>query len=215
MRYQTSQWRGDGGLWYWRSGRWPTRDWRGRPWIFKAAFVVLWESRTARRRGRTPVVVAVCIVEFVPDLIVITTSILLVEAHDVHHGLGVFFLFFLRDSVLLQQPLPLLGQTRELPGLVIVADMGDMDRVLRGRDLDVPRGPKHAVDETGEARLLASPCPGGRATTAFIRISLGVGRPVGFAMGEGIHTVLERGEAGRLSKRMATAGIGTSVMILE
>lgn len=177
--------------------------------------MILGKSRTARRRGPTAVVFGVCVIEFVPYLIVVTTSILFVESHDIHHGLGVFFLLLLRNPVLLQQPLPLLGQTRELPGLIIIADMGDMDRVLRGRNFDVSWGPQHAVDETGKACLFASPRPGRRAIIAFIGVSLGVGRPVGFAMGEGIHPVGEGGEAGRLSKRLATAGIGASVMIME
>lgn len=151
--------------------------------------MILGKSRASGRRGTAPVPSAVRVIELVPDFIVVATSILLVETHDVHHSLRVFLLLLLRDSVLLQQPLPLLGETGELASLVIIADMGDMDWILWGRDLHVARGAKHAVDEAGEAGLFASPHPRGRATMTFIRISLGVGRPFGLTMREGIHAV--------------------------
>lgn len=93
--YQTAQRRGHG----WRrrrcGGR-TTRNWRWGPWVFKAAFMILGESRTARRRGSAPVIVCgVGVIELVPHFIVVSSSVLFVESHDVHHGLRVLFLFLL------------------------------------------------------------------------------------------------------------------------
>lgn len=73
-------------------------------------------------------------IEFVPDFIV-SASILLVESHDVDHGLRMLLLFLLRDTILLQQSLPFLGKTGELASLVIVAHMSNMDWVFRGGNL--------------------------------------------------------------------------------
>jgi hypothetical protein len=94
--------------------------------------MVLGESRTAGRRGGATVVVCgVSVVELVPHFIVVSSSILFIESHDVHHGLRVLFLFLLRDSVLLEQPLPLFGEAGELAGLVVIADVSDMNRIFR------------------------------------------------------------------------------------
>jgi hypothetical protein len=94
--------------------------------------MVLGESRTAGRRGSATVVVCgVSVVELVPHFIVVSSSILFIESHDVHHGLWVLFLFLLRDSVLLEQPLPLFGEAGELAGLVVIADVSDMNRIFR------------------------------------------------------------------------------------
>lgn len=78
-------------------------------------------------------------IELVPHFVV-AASILFIEPHNVNHGLGVFFLFLLRDTVFLQETLPFLGKAGELAGLVIIAHMSDMYWVLWGRNLDASRG---------------------------------------------------------------------------
>jgi hypothetical protein len=75
------------------------------------------------------------VIELVPHLI-IPPSILLVEPHDIDHGLRVFLLLLLGDSTLLQQTLPFFRQTGELARLVVIADMSNMDGILGGGDLD-------------------------------------------------------------------------------
>jgi hypothetical protein len=77
-------------------------------------------------------------VKLMPDFI-IPSGILLVESHDINHGLWMLLLFLLRDTTLLEQPLPFFGQTSKLAGLVIVTNMSDMDRVLWCRNLDSTR----------------------------------------------------------------------------
>lgn len=52
------------------------------------------------------------VVEFMPDIfIVIPGRTFLIELHNVHHGLGVLLLFFLRDTIFLQHTLPILRET--------------------------------------------------------------------------------------------------------
>lgn len=116
--------------------------------------MVLRESRTAGRRGslgaraigggsaglndRTGLV-RIGMIEFVPYLVV-AAGVLFVESHDIDHGLGMFFLFFLGDTVLLQQSLPFLGKAGELACLVVIAYMSDMDGIFRGGNFDASRG---------------------------------------------------------------------------
>jgi hypothetical protein len=130
----------------------------------------------------------------------------------------VFLLFLLGDTVLLQQPLPFLGQTGELAGLIIISHMRYMHRILRGRNLDVARRTEHAVNETGEAGFFASSRPrrgwGRAAIIDLIGIALIVVRSLRLPMRKGVHHPVRKGrEAGRLSESLAAARIvGTGVM---
>ena len=140
-----------------------------------------------RGGARHDLMLRVGVVELVPDL-VIATGVLLVEAHDVDHGLGMFLLLLLGDAALLQQALPLLGQAGELAGPVVIADVGDMDGILGGGDLDASGRAEHAVDEAGEAGLLAPP---GLGPPGLIGVPVGGGGTVLIvAVDEGVHPVV-------------------------
>lgn len=54
-----------------------------------------------------------------------------------------------------------------MAGLIVIADMSDVDRVLWGRNLDIPRRTQHTVHKIGKATLL--PCLRG---VALVGISL-------------------------------------------
>jgi hypothetical protein len=156
------------------------------------------------------------VVKLVPYLIItITTSVFLIETHDVHHSLRVLFLLLLRDAILLQQALPLFGQACELAGLVVISDVGDVDRVFGSRDFDIgSRRAQHTIDKARETGLLASPMPGWRrrvgGAIALIGISFYGWRPFGLPMRE-IH-VGQGGEAGGLAERWEPPGVGAGVM---
>lgn len=79
--------------------------------------MILWESRACGRRsywrtgavcsrGGLEILLGHRVVKLVPDDIIVARSIFLVKFHDVHHGLRVLFLLFLRDATLLEHPLP-------------------------------------------------------------------------------------------------------------
>lgn len=107
------------------------RGWRSR--VFEAALVVLWESWASWGRLSPARACGLRIVEFVPNLVVaVAAGVLFVESHDIHHGLRVLLLFLLRNAILLEQTLPFFGKTGKLTGLIIVADMGNVDWVLWG-----------------------------------------------------------------------------------
>ena len=78
-------------------------------------------------------------VELVPHLI-IALGILLVESHNINHGLWMLLLFLFRDAVFLQQPLPFLREASELTGLVVIANVRNVHRILWGGDLDASGG---------------------------------------------------------------------------
>lgn len=145
MGDHTTQRRGHGGGW--QHGGMTPRNWRRRSWVLKTAFMILRESGATGRRGsrrcrcrcRRCRGLVCCIIELVPYLIIISTCVLFVESHNIHHCLWVFLLFLLGDTIFLQQPLPFLWQTGELTGLVIISHVRYMHRVLRGRNLDVAR----------------------------------------------------------------------------
>lgn len=124
-----------------------TRYWRRRAWILKTAFVILWEPRARWRRVSlgprcvcSGLMMSIGVVELVPDF-VISASVFLVESHNVDHGLRVLLLLLLGDTVLLQESLPFFRQAGELASLIVVAHVGDMNRVFGGGDLDAPRRP--------------------------------------------------------------------------
>lgn len=83
--------------------------------------------------------------------------------------------------------------------------MGDVDRVLRGRDLDVAGRAQHAIHEIREARLLASPAPS--VATPLIGMALGVCRPLGLSMCEGIHPGGQGGKTCGLSEEGAVSWV--------
>ena len=126
-----------------------------------------------------------------PNFIVaIAAGVLFVEAHNIHHSLRVFLLFLLRDTILLKQALPFFGKTSELTGLIIVADVGDVDWILWRRNLHVATGrSKHTVDESGEACLLALSRSSHRGVIAIVGIPLLAIWPLGLAMCERIHSI--------------------------
>ena len=123
-------------------------------WVFEAPLMVLRESRAGGRRrslrairsgarwlgywARGGWLLRVSMVKLMPDFI-IPSGILLVKSHDIDHGLWMLLLFLLRDTTLLEQPLPFFRQTSKLAGLVIVADMCGMDGIFRCRNLDTAR----------------------------------------------------------------------------
>lgn len=79
---------------------------------------------------------------------------LLVKLDDLHDGLRILFLLEARDATLLEELLPLLGQTRELARGGIEPDMGEVDGVVRGADLGTLGGVEHLGHEAEDALLL-------------------------------------------------------------
>lgn len=67
----------------------------------------------------------------VPDV----TMAFLVEFDDVHNGLRILLLFRSGDTAFLKKLLPLLREAGELSCRRVEADMGEMDRIVRGADL--------------------------------------------------------------------------------
>jgi hypothetical protein len=68
---------------------------------------------------------------FVPDISVA----LLVKFDDFHDGQWVFLLFQTRDTTLLKELLPFLGQACELAGRGVKAHVGKVDGIVRSADL--------------------------------------------------------------------------------
>lgn len=103
------------------------RNGRRRTRVFEARLVVPWEPWALRGTERGLVGAIVCVVRYVglvrvslrlrgahlvPDgVLFVLLGIVLVEVDHVHDGLGVLLLLLLRNAILLEHTLPLLGET--------------------------------------------------------------------------------------------------------
>ena len=98
-------------------------------------------------------------IELVPDCLVVVAGRFLVEPHDIHHGLRMFLLLLLGNPVLLQQSLPFPWQAGELPGPIVVSNVGYVHWIRGGRDLEIVArsGTQHIGDKAGEAVLFSPP----------------------------------------------------------
>jgi hypothetical protein len=110
--------------------------------------------------------------------------ILLIEFNDFHDGLRVLFLIRPGDAALLQELLPCLGKTGELAGGRVEADVGEMDGIEGGADLE-SLGLVQKVGDEAEDALFGF---GGEGPASRSSTRTEAGRQVGGGRGvEGAH----------------------------
>ena len=102
------------------------------------------------------------------------------------------------------------GTYGELSGLIVKADMKDVDGIFGGGYFDCPRGTEHTVHEAGEATLL--PRRQGAEPTTFGRMTLGAGSAAFRARGSDFHdappALAEALRLPDLARRIIGRGLG-------
>lgn len=86
-------------------------------------------------------------VKLVPNSIVLLCEIALVSLHDVVHHLWILLLLCFGYAIVCEHALPIFGQTCELTGLIVVANVDHVDRIFRCGYLNCPRRAHNAIDK--------------------------------------------------------------------